>query len=155
MLAAEAAIREWVNGRPDLIGDPEQADGDGAGPVGRGAYLRTQRSPADGAYLVISRALPGGSEAGVAEPSPSLGTARIIAQAYAGTEEAAEQAAAAYANAVAGCTGDPQPCGTTGLWILSHDQLAGPAFIPAGPTTGEEYCFQVTAEFLLADYGQP
>ena len=41
------------------------------------------------------------------------------------------------------------------MWILSHDQLAGPAFIAAGPNTGEQYCFQVIAEFLLAQFGPP
>ena len=101
---------------------------------------------------MISRASPGGNEAGVAEVSPALGLARITAQAYAGTEEAAEEAAAAYARAVAACTGVPVPCGTSGVWILSHDQLAGPAFIAAAPNSGEQYCFQVVAEFLLAEF---
>ena len=106
MLAAEAAIREWVNADPGLV--PQNGDPDSGAPICRGAYLRTQRSPADGAYLVISRALPGGNEAGVAEVTPALGLARITAQAYAGTEEAAEEAAAAYARAVAACTGVPR-----------------------------------------------
>ena len=114
MLAAEDAIRAWVNGNPALV--PQDGDPDSAAPIARGAYLRTQRSPADGSYLVISRALPGGNEApGVAEVSPDLGTARIIAQAYAGTEEAAEASAAAYARQVAACTGVPVPCGGTGV----------------------------------------
>jgi hypothetical protein len=151
VIAAEAAIRAWINGRPDLIGNPDQVNG--GGPISRGAYLRLQRSPADGAYVVISRALPGGSEAPVGEPAEELGTARIIGQVYAGSQEMAENAATAYANAVAGCTGRPQRCGQTSTWILSHDNLAGPAYIAAGPTSGEQFCYQVVAEFLLADYG--
>jgi hypothetical protein len=154
VIAAESAIRAWVNADRSMV-PPPGAENPDAWPVSRGAYLRTQRSPADGAYVVISRALPGGSEAAVAEPAEELGTARIITQAYAGTEEAAEIAATAYANAVTRLTGVPAPCGDTGIRILSHAQLAGPAFIPAAPTTGEQFCFQVTAEFLLADYGTP
>ena len=71
MLAAEDAIRVWVNTTPALV--PQNGDPDSPAPIARGAYLRTQRSPADGAYLVISRASPGGNEAGVAEPSPDAG----------------------------------------------------------------------------------
>ena len=33
-IAAEPAIREWVNGRPDLVGSP-----DAKGPLGMGAFL--------------------------------------------------------------------------------------------------------------------
>jgi hypothetical protein len=151
-IAAEAAIREWVN---DPANGLVAADGDDSAPISRGAYLAAQRSPADGAYLVISRALPGGSEAPVAETLTEMGTARIIAQAFAGTPEAAESAATAYAKKVAELTGRPQRVGGSDVWLLSHDSLSGPAFIAAGPTTGERFCFQVVAEFLIADYGTP
>jgi hypothetical protein len=148
---AEEAIRAWVNSNPALV--PQNGDPDSGLPISRGAYLRSQRSPADGPYLVIERAMPGGAEPpGVCEPAPELGTARIIARTYAGTEQASEAAATAYYNAVASAVGDPQPCGDTGTWVLSHDSLAGPAFISQGPTGGENYCFQVVAEFLLATY---
>jgi hypothetical protein len=153
MIAAELAIQAWVNGRANLLGDPDSLDGRGEGPVARGAYLRMQRSPADGPYLIITRTPPGGGEGPVAEPAPDLCTARITALAYAGTEDVAEVAAAAYAAAVAALSGVREECGGTGIWILGHDNLAGPAFIPPSATTGETYAFQVTADFLLADLG--
>jgi hypothetical protein len=152
VIPAEAAIRAWVNANHDLM-DPRGDDDDR--PIARGAYLRSQRSPADGPYLVLSRDLPGGEEAPVAEPSPDLGIARIVAQAFAGTELAAETAAVAYFNAVTTCTGRPQPCGGTGIVILGYSGLSGPASVAFGPDSGEMFGFQVVADFLLADYGNP
>jgi hypothetical protein len=77
---------------------------------------------------------------------------RFTFQVFACTEEAAEDAAAALASAVAGLTGVPTRCAGTGVWILAHDQLTGPAFIQAGPDAGEHFCFAVTCQLLLAAY---
>jgi hypothetical protein len=145
MLAAEAAIRAWIN-------DPATGllDGQGGGPLARGAYLRSQRSPADGAYCVL--ATTWGEEGPVAEPSPALALTRVVFRVYAGTEEAAERAAAALAGAIAGLTGAPRRCGQTSTWIRGHDQMTGPIFVPAGADSGEQFCFQVSCQLLLADY---
>jgi hypothetical protein len=145
MLAAEEAVRAWLN-------DPATGllDGTGGGVMARGAYLRSQRSPADGAYCVLATSW--GGEAGVAEPTPALQLTRVTFRVFAGTEEAAERAAAALATAVAGLTGVPVRCGQTSTWLRGHDLLTGPLFVPAGPDAGEEFCFQVTAQLLLADY---
>jgi hypothetical protein len=155
VIAAETAIRDWINTRPDLIGDLEIPGGGGEGPICRGAYLRSQRSPADGPYLIIARTSPGGAEPPLAEHEPRLGIARITAQAFAGTQQAAETAAVAYARAVAACTGNPEPCGATGLFILAHENLTGPVYVPAGASGGEQFCYAVVADFLLAQGPAP
>jgi hypothetical protein len=145
MFAAESAVRAWLN-------DPATGltDGNGGGPMSRGAYLRSQRSPADGAYTVL--ATTPALEGGPAEPAPELQLSRFTFRVFAGTEESAETAAAALATVVASLTGRPVPCADTGVWILAHDQLTGPAFAQAGPDSGEEFCFVVTCQLLLAAY---
>jgi hypothetical protein len=146
---AEAAIRAWINTNPALV-DPAGDDDDR--PLARGAYLRSQRSPADGPYVVLARTPPGGGEpGGVAEPAPELDQARFTFQVYAGTELAAEHGAVALLTALQALTGDPAPAGSTGVVILAHGLLTGPTFIPA--PASEQYCFMVTADLLLADYG--
>ena len=152
MLAAETAVREWVNANRQLV-PPHDAPDPDRYPLARGAYLRSQRSPADGAYLVL--ATVGGAEPDVAEPGGALMLTRVTFRVFAGTEEAAEQAAAAVATALAALTGVPVRCGGTGVWILAHDQLAGPLFVPAGADAGEQYCFQVTCQLLLRSDDAP
>lgn len=142
-IAAEAAIRAWVNSKTALVGAGR--------PLSNGAYLRQQRSPDSGAYLVLAR-VPGGQDL-VAEQDPgALDTARIAASIYAGTEEAAENAAAAYATAVQDLTGNPEPCPGTGVRVLVSDNVTAPAYVPQPADTGEPYCFTVTADFVLAQY---
>jgi hypothetical protein len=143
VIAVEGAVRAWLN-------DPATGltDGEGGGPLPRGAYLRSQRSPADGAYCVLATSW--GEEGPVAEPAPALQMTRVTFRVFAGTEEYAEQAATALASAVAALTGVPVRCGDTGTWIRGHDQLTGPLFVPAGPDAGEQFCFQVSAQLLLA-----
>jgi hypothetical protein len=149
MLAAEGAIRAWVNANRALVpaaDDPRPDDW----PISRGAYLRSQRSPADGAYVVLVTTW--GEEGPVAEPTSALALTRVTFRCFAGTEEAAEQAASALAKALASLSGVPARCGDTSTWIRGHDQLTGPMFVPAGPDAGEEFCFQVSVQLLLADY---
>lgn len=145
MLAAEAAVRAWLN-------DPKTGlnDGHGGGPLARGVYLRSQRSPADGAYAIL--AVAGSPEPGIAEQSDVLALTRVTCRIFAGTEEMAEESAAAVTRAFGALTGVPAPCADTSIWILSHDQLSGPTYVQAGPDAGEQYCFQVSCQLLLAAY---
>lgn len=144
MATAEVAVRAWVNSRSDLVGDPP---GSASAPLARGAYLIQQRSPADGAYAVISRQA-GDAEPLVAEPSV-FDQARIVAAIRAGTVEAAESAANAYAEAVKTLSGAPVVCGDTGVIIRSHMNLTGPQFIQQPGDSGEQYTFEVAADFIL------
>lgn len=135
-IAAEQAVREWVSARP-IVGEGR--------PLAMGAYLRRQRSPDTGAYTVLSRQSEGVTRV-VAEDG-GVSVARIQFLVFAGTEEAAENAAAALRSEVEKLTGCPERCGDTSTWVLAADNLTGPMFIdnPAA----EQYCFQVGADFLL------
>ena len=136
-IAAEAAVRAWINDLP-ITGE--------GNPLSRGAYLREQRSPADGAYAVIARQ-PEGVTYRVAEDG-AVCTARIQCLVYAGTEESSEAAAAALMTEIERLTGCPEPCGP-GVRVLVTDNRSGPFQIPAGPDTGEQFAFQVNADFVL------
>lgn len=142
-VSAELAIAAWVNSRADLIGTPP----DEPGPLGMGAYLRQQRSPASGAYAVIDRQ-GGPVGALIAEDNP-FDVAHIIAEIRAGTIEAAEAAAAAYATAVRGMNGNPQPCGDTKVIVRSADNVTGPQYVQQAQDSGEQWEFTVAADFLL------
>jgi molybdopterin biosynthesis enzyme len=124
-----------VNSRADLVGP--------GNPLPVGAYLHTERSPADGGYAVISA-----GPSLVAE-DPAIATARVTALVYAGTQEAAENAAVALGNAVRTLTGAPQPCGDTGVMILVHDNMTEPADMPVPPDGGEAWCQVLSADFVL------
>lgn len=135
MSAAEQAVRSWVNGLSGLS----------EGALPGGAYLQEQASPAAGAYAVLERA-PRSSPGLTAEPS-AVDNASITARIYAGTIEAAEVAASAYADAVRAITGNPVTMGDA--LCLVTDNLAGPAYVRAPATSGEEFCFAVSADFVL------
>lgn len=137
-IAAEAAIRAWVNARSDLKGE--------GNPLSAGAYLLDQRSPADGAYAVLARAAGGASL--VAEAG-EVTTATIAAACYAGTQESAEIAAAALRTAFESLQGRPEACGDTGVRVLVASNHQGPVYVDQGPDSGELYCFQVNADFVL------
>jgi hypothetical protein len=79
----------------------------------------------------------------------AIDTARISAIVYAGTTEAAEDAAVAYANTVARLTGAPQLMGDTGVLCLVHDRLTGPQFVAQPGEGGEEFAFEVAADFVM------
>jgi len=136
-VAAEAAVRAWINARPGLVGE--------GNPLSRGAYLRHQRSPEGGAYAVISRNSEGVGSL-VAEQSP-VATARIQCLVYAYPEQAAETAAAALLNAFESLTGCPEPCGDTGVTVLVASNFVGPFFI--FQPDSEQYQFQVDADLVL------
>lgn len=136
-VAAEAAIRAWINACTDLVGD--------GNPLPLGAYTLSQRSPASGAYAVLARNPEGVVDGGVAEDD-SVTVARMQAQVFAGTTEAAENGAAALRNEFERLRGKPEPCGTTGITVLVADNHNGPFYVP---NTAEEFCFQVDADFTL------
>jgi len=139
-VAAETAIRAWVNARPDLTG--------AGNPLSNGAYLRSQRSPASGAYAVITRDSSSARQLVAEGDGPSL--ARVGALCYAGTAELAEAAAVALATAWEGLRGIRQPCGTTGVDVYVSDNVAGPSAVPLPADSGEAFCFTVSADFVLA-----
>lgn len=140
-LPAEQAVRAWANSRTDLVGN--------GAPVSQGFYLLRQRSPASGQYGVMSRQSIATATV-TAENAGEIDSARISTLIYGGTQEAAEDAAAAFASAVQSLTGRPVPCGDTGVLLLVHDNLSGPMFVPMPETGGEQFAFEVAADFILS-----
>lgn len=138
-VAAEEAIRAWINAL--TIVDPDAV-------IPRGAYLKMQRSPAWGAYIVLART---GAPAGpFAEPGP-VDVAHVDCAVYAGTQDAAENAAASLRSEFEKLTGCPQPCAGTGATILCASNYSGPVNIPVPADAGEQYCFQVGADFMISN----
>lgn len=140
---AEQTLRAWVNSRTDLVGS---GPGTGSGPLGLGAYLKSQASPASGAYAVIS-ATPSLRPSLLAEDG-RVSTVRAQAMIYAGTEEAAEIAATAFRDAAKSLTGNPVMT-STGAQILVSDNVTEPSQVPMPGTSGEQYCFSVSGDFVL------
>lgn len=139
-IAAEAAVRAWVNAQP-IVGQ--------GNPLARGAYLREQRSPADGAYAVIMRTPEGAAASPVAEDG-TVCTARMQCIVYAGTEQAAENAAAALLAQIERLTGCPEMCGDMAVKVLVTDNRIGPFYV-GYQTEGENHAFQVNADFVLTE----
>ncbi len=137
-MSAEAAVRAWVN-------DPARGLVGEGNPLVLGAYLVDQRSPAAGAYTVVSRNAEGVSGV-VAEDDGAVTVARMQFMVYAGTIEAAGNAAAALRREIDTLTGLRQRCGDSGVTVLVADNRNGPFYVPG---TAEPYCFQVGADFLL------
>jgi hypothetical protein len=132
----------WINARQDVST---------TGPLTRGAFEAGQdpvRSPADGPYAHVSR-LTGGVQRGQVAESDDPSWARISALVYAGTVDSAEAAAVALANAWHTLQGCPEPCGDTGVTVLVGDGIVEPAYIQQPAVGGEQFCFQVTGDFLL------
>jgi hypothetical protein len=140
-VAAETAIQAWVNARTSLVG--------GDAPLGLGAYLAgaEPRSPADGAYALLSRGSP--SRTGLVAEDTEPSVARITAEVRAGTIEAAEAAAVALGNAWNSLNGCPEPCGDTGVTVLVSDNVTEPSYQPTPASSGEPFCFTVAGDFVL------
>jgi hypothetical protein len=140
MIAAEAAMRAWVNARQTLVGP--------GCPLANGCFLSPPiHSPDTGAWALLTR-IPAAAGQVVAEDS-QITQARLQFDVYCGDEVAAEAAAAALAAEIETLTGCPEPAGESAR-VLVHDNLTGPAFVPQAGTAGEPYCFQVQADVLLA-----
>jgi len=133
------AVQAWVNQRPDLT----------TGTLPRGAFLvgSQVRSPADGAYAELSRTSAARGTLVAESSNPSI--ARISALVYAGTVDAAEAAAADLATAINSLRGNPERCGSTGVSVLATDNVSEPLYVPQPADSGEQFCFQVAADFIL------
>jgi len=141
-VAAEAAIRAWINSRADLVGE--------GNPLSGGAYLLQQRSPEGVTYAVISRQSEGVTNV-VAEDG-AVGSARIQCLVFAGTQDVAEAAGKALRAEFETLTGCPEACGDTGVRVLVSDNWLGPFAIAPPPDSGEIYAYQVNADFLLTEF---
>lgn len=112
---AEGAIAAWINAQTGTLV--------GAGrPLAQGAHLTRRRSAANTCYALITLI------AGSAEVTPEVPhqRARISAQIYGPTKEAAAIAAHAYANAVLALRGVPTAAGPA--MVLCSDNLTGPLY---------------------------
>lgn len=139
-VAAVKAVHAWVNDHPTLTGEGH--------PLDHGAFRAQVRSPSRGAYLELYRI--DGTDALTAEES--VDQARIAGVVYAGTDEAAEDAAVAYANALSTLSGTHTPMGAAVCLVV--DDITGPQLIDnrAGPG-GDRFAYQVDATFFLINGG--
>jgi hypothetical protein len=135
-VAAVTVVRDWLNSLPDLVGQGK--------PLALGAFRRQIRSPGQGAYLVLSRI----GRAGDLVAEDLLDSPRISASIYAGTDEAAELAATAYANTLAGLVGSPAVMGDHRCLLV--DDIVGPLLIDNSDSEREEYQYLVDASFFVS-----
>lgn len=134
-LAATSAVRAWVNASGDLVG--------GGRPLALGAFVEPPRSPGVGAYALLSRV----GRAGDLVAEETVDSPRISATILAGTYEAAEAAAVAYANAVDALRGVRAAMG--GTVCLVADNISGPLYVDLHRSTQEQYQWLVDADFYL------
>jgi hypothetical protein len=132
---ALAAVRAWVNTNTALVGPGR--------PLAQGAYLEPPRSPGAGAYALLSRV----GRAGDLVAEETVDSPRITATILAGTLEAAEAAAVAYANAVDSLRGVRAQMGNVSCLVA--DNITGPLYIDLHRSTQEQYQFLVDADFYL------
>lgn len=133
--AAVSLVRDWLNSIDTLVGPGR--------PIALGAHRRHPRSPGHGAYVLLSRI--GRAADLVAEEL--LDSARISASIYAGTDEAAELAAIAYANAVTALAGAPAVMGDTACLVA--DDVVGPLLVDNHDNDREQWQYLVDASFYL------
>ena len=131
------AVRAWVNANTTLTGPGK--------PLTLGAFLETSRSPGTGAYALLSRV----GRAGDLVAEETVDSPRVSATILAGTLEAAEVAAVAYANAVDSLRGVRAPMGD--VTCLVADNITGPLYVDLGRSTQEQYQFLVDADFYLIE----
>jgi len=140
-ISGTVAMLAWANARADLVGDGM--------PVSGGFYQRNQRSPASGTYARATR-FPNGIPSTIVAEQSTITSTRILFEVYALVEEAAELGASALLDAIKSLTGAPVPCGATGVSVLVSDNYTGPTYVQEPADGGENYCYQVEADFLLA-----
>lgn len=134
-ILALPAVRAWVNSNTALTGAGQ--------PLALGAYLEPPRSPGAGAYALLSRV----GRAGDLVAEETVDSPRITATILAGTLEAAEAAAVAYANAVDSLRGARVAMGDVACLVA--DNITGPLYIDLHRSTQEQYQFLVDADFYL------
>ena len=134
-VAATTAVLAWINGHPTLKAP---------GALDLGAFDTQIRSPSRGAYLWLTRI--DGVDALVAEEA--IDEARMAGVVFAATRTAAENAAVAYANALAALSGVHTPMGDAVCLVV--DDITGPQLIDdqAG-AGGELVAYQVDGTFYL------
>jgi len=140
VIAGDVAVRAWINGRADLVGP--------GNPIAGGAFDKEEASPQGGAYVRVDSTQ--GRLDTVAEQDPALATCGCSMLVYSQTKEAASTAAAALAAVVNSLNGNPEPAGASGITVLMADTVLGPVYVPQPQTGGEQFCYQVSADFLLA-----
>jgi hypothetical protein len=144
--ALETPVRDWVNADSRLVGTGV----DDSAPLNAGAFTLAQRSPAFGAYAVITRD-PAAQVAGpFAEDSTILGV-RMAFDCYAGTIDKAEAAAAAVTDKLLALNGCPEPLAGSGLLVLVSDNVTGPVWVPQPPDSGETYCFTTSGDLWVRE----
>lgn len=135
-VVAVTAVREWINAQTEtLVGQ--------GNPIQHGAHRAHLRSPASGAYILLSRV--GGAGDLIAEESADR--ARISASIVAGTDEVAEAAATAYANAVEALSGTRTVMGDA--TCLVTDNVTGPLAVDLHLSDQDQYRYLVDADFYL------
>lgn len=134
-LIATSAVRAWVNANTALVGASR--------PLALGAFVEPPRSPGAGAYALLSRV----GRAGDLVAEETVDSPRISATILAGTLQAAEAAATAYANAVDSLRGIRAVMGEASCLVA--DNIAGPLYVDLHRSTQEQYQFLVDADFYL------
>ena len=134
-VVAVTAVRAWVNAHATLVGPGR--------PLAHGAHRTRLRSPGQGAYVLLYRV--GGTGDLVAEDPADR--ARIGGLIYAGTDEAAEVAATAYANAVEALSGVPAAMGSA--TCLVADDVIGPTLVDESRSDNDQWVYAVDADFYL------
>jgi hypothetical protein len=138
------AVREWVNGNGELRGTRQAP-----GPLVLGATnseLDPPRSPASGAYCVLTRGSIGPEAAPIAEDDV-VAWARVVCL-VCGTKAAlADKAATALVAAFRRAA--PPPCAMGDMSCLATANISRPASVPAPGVDQFDYCQQFTADFLL------
>ncbi|WP_436759328.1 hypothetical protein [Streptosporangium sp. V21-05] len=135
-VVAVTAVRAWVNSLDTLVGSGR--------PLALGAFRQHPRSPGHGAYALLSRI---GRAAGDLVAEDTIDSPRISASIFAGTDEAAEIAAVAYANAVDALRGAPAVMGDARCLVA--DDLAGPLLVDNHDSDREQYHYVVDASFYV------
>ncbi|WP_101791028.1 hypothetical protein [Nonomuraea indica] len=134
-MAAVGIVRNWLNDIDTLTGP--------GNPIALGAHRRHPRSPGHGAYVLLSRI----GRAGDLVAEDLIDSPRISASIYAGTDEAAELAAVAYANAVIALSGSPSVIGDSRCLIA--DEVVGPLLVDNHDSEREQWQYLVDASFYI------
>ncbi|MFD1547014.1 hypothetical protein [Nonomuraea guangzhouensis] len=134
-VAAVRLVRSWLTSQTTLVGPGK--------PIALGAFRQHPRSPGQGAYVLLSRI----GRAGDVVAEDVIDSARISASIYAGTDEAAEDAAVAYANAVTALTGSPAVIGDARCLVA--DDLVGPLLVDNHDSDREQWQYLVDATFTI------
>lgn len=134
-VVAVPVLLAWLNGIDTLTGP--------GNPIELGAFRAHPRSPSRGAYILLARI--GRATDLVAEDR--LDSPRISASIYAGTDEAAELAAIAYANTVSALAGSPAQMGDERCLVA--DDVVGPLAVDNHDSDREQWQYLVDASFYL------